>query len=166
MPSAVHPNPLHATNTNELNAYIITAIALLGKVYQFLCGLWQRRAMSGNFANIFGVYRIVQAIGTKQQYIAGANLVLAGIHTQKHVIAQRPAQHMRDSRPAGLARGHGAHAELFIGKGVIARDGRGIALADQDSSVNHPRAKQWRDRSATRKPPSWSPYCYRSAWRS
>ncbi len=80
MPAAVHANPLYAANTNELNAYIIATVTLIGKVYQFLGRLLERRAMTGNSANVFGVYRIVQAIGTKQQHVAGRNLVLARIH--------------------------------------------------------------------------------------
>ena len=46
MSAAVHPNALYTANTNELNAYIITAIALLRKVYQLLRSLRQRRAMA------------------------------------------------------------------------------------------------------------------------
>jgi hypothetical protein len=57
--AAVHPNALHAANTNELNAYIIAAITLLGKIYQLLGRLIQRRAMAGNSANVFGGNGIV-----------------------------------------------------------------------------------------------------------
>ena len=71
MSSAVHTNALHSANTNELNAYIITAIALLGKVYEFLGGLRQRRVMAGNSGEVFGIHRVVQTVGTKQQDVTG-----------------------------------------------------------------------------------------------
>ena len=87
VPAAVHPNALHATNTNELNAYIIAAIALLGKVYQFLSGGGERRAMAGNSADVFACYGVMQAIGALQQNVAGEDLIFAGIDAEKHMRA-------------------------------------------------------------------------------
>jgi len=89
--AAVHPNALHAANTNELNAYIIIAVALVGKVYQLARRKIERRAMSNKFANVLGFNGIVQAIGTEQQNVAGHDLIFAGVYAQKHVVAQRTA---------------------------------------------------------------------------
>ena len=128
--SAVHPNALHTANTNELNAYIITAIALIGKVYEFSRGFSERRAMAGNSANIFGIHRIVQAIGTQQEHIARGKLIFARIDAQEHVVAKRTAEHVRHG-PARFACRDGAQSKLLAREGMIARNRRRIALAHQ-----------------------------------
>ena len=65
MPAAVHPNALHALNANDLNAYIVVAIAVFSKVDQFLRGVIEWYAMASDFADILSVDGIVKPIGAE-----------------------------------------------------------------------------------------------------
>ncbi len=62
MPATVHTNSLDALNANELQAYVITAIALVGKRHELFASGGQITGLADDARKLFRRNRTVQAV--------------------------------------------------------------------------------------------------------
>ena len=134
--------PMRSTllNADQLDGHVIAAVPLVGEFYQTLGGGMQAGVVAHYARHFSRGKSAMQPVGAQQQHVAGENLVLAGIHAHEQIVSKRPAQNVACFGPRGFLGRHHADPYLIVDHGVIPRERRRQAAADQVTTrISHVR---------------------------
>jgi hypothetical protein len=130
-PSAVQADAFHAPDPDELNAYIITAIAMIGKIDEAFGGGVQIGAAAQDGGHFGGFDGMIEAIAADKQEVAGSKLDGVGFDVDEQLTAERAAEDVAGGGAGGFLGGEDAEAGLVLGDGVVAGEEVRLTVADE-----------------------------------
>src|SRR5581483_1302818 len=91
-PAAVHAYAFDAANADQLDAYIVAAVALIRKGNQAFGGAGKIGSASHQRADLVILQGAVQAVRAEDQQVAGKDLMIAGFDAYEHIGSERAAE--------------------------------------------------------------------------